>query len=63
MSTSVAEILRAFEDLSEAEQKDLAAEILRRSRAWDWPSLSDEDFVVNAEQLFKALDKVEGNDA
>jgi hypothetical protein len=63
MAASVADILRAFEHLSEAEQKDLAAEILRRSAHWDWPALSDEDFVLNAEQLFLELDQSEANDA
>lgn len=63
MAGNVAEILRAFERLSESEKKDLAAEILRRSVHWDWPPLSDEDFVLNAEELFLELDKREADDA
>jgi hypothetical protein len=63
MPASVPEILRAYEHLSEPEQKELAAEILRRSAHWDWPALSDEDFVLNAEQLFLELDRSEVDDA
>jgi hypothetical protein len=63
MTATVAEILHAFEHLSEPEQKDLAAEILRRSAHWHWPPLSDRDFVLNAEQLFIELDKAASNDA
>ena len=63
MPASVADILRAFERLSEPEKKDLTAEILRRSAHWDWPVLSDEDLVLNAEQLFLELDKSEANNA
>jgi hypothetical protein len=63
MPANVADILRAFEHLSEPEKKDLAAEILRRSVQWEWPALSDEDLVLNAEQLFLELDKTEADDA
>jgi hypothetical protein len=63
VTANIAEILRAFEHLSEPEQKDLAAEILRRSARWDWSPLSDEDFVLNAEQLFLELAKAEPDEA
>ena len=63
MAANVADLLRAFERLSESEQKDLATEILRRSAHWDWPALSDEDLVRNAEQLFLELDQREADDA
>ena len=63
MTAHILEILRAFEHLSEPEQEDLAAEILRQSARWDWSPLGDEDFVLNAEQLFLELDKTESDKA
>ncbi len=59
MAATVVEILRAFECLSEPEKKDLAAEILRRSTRWQWPPLSDEELVLNAEEVFLELDRAE----
>jgi hypothetical protein len=62
MAPSVPEILRAFEKLSEPEKKDLAAEILRRSAHLEWPPLSEEELILNAEEVFLQLDKAESAD-
>jgi hypothetical protein len=47
--------------LPEAEQRELAWEILRRTVNFDLPSLSDEELVLSAEELFLELDRREAN--
>jgi hypothetical protein len=59
MSTSVNEILHSFDQLSEAEQRELASEIIRRTIEFDLPPLTDEELVLNAETLFLELDQIE----
>ena len=59
MATIVEELLHSFELLPEAEKRELAAEILRRSLRFESPPLSDEDLVRNAEDLFLELDRRE----
>ena len=41
----------------------MACEILRRIRDVDFPPLSDEELVLNAEALFLELDRQEATDA
>ncbi|MBM3801356.1 MAG: hypothetical protein FJW26_03490 [Acidimicrobiia bacterium] len=59
MSPTVRELLLTFEGLSEAEKKELAWEILRRSAKFEILPLSDEELVLNAEELFLELDRRE----
>jgi hypothetical protein len=59
MSTTVEEILDSFDHLSEAEKRELASEIIRRTVEFDLPTLTDEEFIMNAEVLFLELDKRE----
>jgi len=59
MGTTVRDLLVSFESLSEAEKKEVASEILRRSAKFDILPLSDEEFVLNAEGLFLELDRRE----
>ena len=59
MATTVRNILQAFESLPENEKHELASEIIRRSNELNLPPLSDEDFVMNAEELFSDLDRRE----
>jgi len=57
MTTSVQHILHSFELLSEAEKWQLASEIILRTLEFDLPPLTDEELVLNAEEIFLALDK------
>ena len=59
MGTTVQDLLQSFEGLSEAEKKEVASEILRRSARFEILSLSDEELVLNAEELFLELDRQE----
>ena len=56
---TVRDLLQSFDSLSEADQKEVASEILRRSASFDLPPLSDEELIINAEQLFLELDRQE----
>jgi hypothetical protein len=56
MNSRVTAILEEFESLSEAEQRDLAAEILRRSSQWDNLPLTDNELAGLAEQQFLEFD-------
>ncbi|MFL6275317.1 MAG: hypothetical protein ACJ74G_08890 [Blastocatellia bacterium] len=59
MSVSVDELLHSFDQLSEAEKRELTSEIIRRTIDFDLPALTDEEFVLNAEALFLELDQRE----
>ena len=62
MTTSVQQLLHSFDLLPEAEKRELAWEILRRAVKFDLPSLSDEELVLSAEDLFLELDHREAQD-
>ncbi|MCT7958060.1 hypothetical protein [Laspinema palackyanum] len=57
MNTLAQEILKNFDDLPKTEQQAIAVEILNRVINFDVPPLTDEDLVLNAEELFLALDE------
>ncbi|MEG4072062.1 hypothetical protein QUA30_05140 [Microcoleus sp. Pol14C2] len=59
MTILVEELLNTFERLTDSERLDLVLEILRRTVYLDFPPLSDEDLVLNAEGLFLELDEEE----
>jgi hypothetical protein len=59
MSTTVEDILDSFNDLSEAEKRELVSEIIRRTAEMSFPPLTDEELVLNAEALFLELDQRE----
>jgi len=62
MNTSVKQILDSFDQLPESEKRELASEILRRTVKLDFPSMTDEELVLSAEELFLELDKRETED-
>lgn len=59
MTTVVHELLKTFDQLTDLEQMELASEILKRVIDLDFPPLSDQDLVFNAEELFLELDRQE----
>jgi hypothetical protein len=59
MTALAQEILNSFDRLPAPEQLEIAVEILRRLVNFDFPPLTDEDLVLNAEELFLALDHQE----
>ena len=61
MNTLAQELLKTFDDLPDTEQQLIAAEILKRVINFDIPPLTDEDLVLNAEELFLVLDEQETN--
>ncbi len=59
MTKSVEQLLKSFEQLPEAEKRELASEIIKRSLTFDLPELSDESLLLTADQIFLQLDKEE----
>jgi hypothetical protein len=59
MTTVAQEILNTFDSLPDSEQLEIALEILRRLVHFDFPPLTDEDLVLNAQELFLAIDRQE----
>jgi hypothetical protein len=62
MATSVRDLLQSFEDLSDDEKKEVASEMIRRLVKCDLAPLSEQELVLNAEELFLELDKQESQD-
>ncbi len=59
MTESVQQLLKSFEQLPEAEKRELASEIIRRSLTLGLPELSDEALLLAADQIFLGLDREE----
>jgi hypothetical protein len=59
MTTLVKELLSTFGSLPESERLEIAVEILKRVTNLDFPPLSDDDLVWNAEEIFLELDQQE----
>ncbi|WP_445171540.1 hypothetical protein [Microcoleus sp.] len=59
MTILVEELLKTFERLTDSERLHLVLEILKRTVYLDFPPLSDDDLVLNAEGLFLELDEEE----
>lgn len=57
MTALVEELLNTFEQLTDSERLDLVLEILKQTVYLDFPPLSDDDLVRNAEGLFLELDE------
>jgi hypothetical protein len=62
MATPVQQILDSFSRLPETDRRFVAAEIIRHTVTFDLPALSDEELVLNAEDLFLELDRREAAD-
>lgn len=61
MNAPVQELLSTFDNLTETEQREIALEILKRVTHLDFPPISDEELVLNAEALFLELDEQEAS--
>jgi len=59
MTALVQELLNTFERLTDSERLELVLEIFKRTIDLDFPPLSDQDLVLNAEALFLELDEEE----
>ena len=53
------DLLNSFEMLPEAEKRELASEITKRSLAFDMPQLSDDSLLLAADEIFLQLDRDE----
>lgn len=62
MTAKVLEVVDTFQRLSEAEQREALAEILRRSTAQECSSLSDAELTALADELFLEMDRAEARD-
>jgi hypothetical protein len=56
LTDAVQQLLKSFDALTEAEQREAAAELLRRVSQLEWPELPDGALVTAAEELFLDLD-------
>ena len=63
MMQTAKEIMTTFEQLPANEQREVAALILRRTLEIETPSLSDEELILSAEDIFLELDQREAEDA
>jgi hypothetical protein len=59
MTAITQEILHSFDRLPSEEQLEIAQQILRRLINFDFPSLTDDDLILSAEELFLDLDQQE----
>ena len=59
MTALAQELLKTFERLPDSEQLEIGLEILKRLIHLDFPPLSDEDLILNVEELFLELDRQE----
>ncbi|AFZ60463.1 hypothetical protein H6G54_01710 [Anabaena cylindrica FACHB-243] len=57
MTTLVKELLNTFDSLPESERLEIAVVILKRVTNLEFPPLSNEDLVWNAEEIFLELDE------
>jgi len=63
MGTPAENVIATFDELPDAEKREVAATILRRTLEIEYPPLSNDELVVSAEQTFLELDRREAEDA
>ena len=59
MTTTAIELLHEFGQLAECDQREVAQEILLRTRRWEYPDLTDDDLAAIADEAFCRLDAEE----
>lgn len=57
MNSQAQTILASFDMLSEKARYEVAIEILRRTKNMNFPPLTDDDLVANAEIVFLEVDQ------
>jgi hypothetical protein len=62
MSTDSQNVINGFEALPIVEQREVIAELLRKAAQWDTPSLSDDELVRLADDIFLEMDRREAAD-
>jgi hypothetical protein len=63
MGTPAENLIATFEQLPDAEKQEVASAILRRTLQIEFPSVSDAELVLSAEETFLELDRREAADA
>lgn len=63
MGTPAENLIASFDRLPDAEQREVASAILRRTLEIEFPPFSDEELVLSAEEIFLDLDRREAEDA
>jgi hypothetical protein len=61
MSTTAQQLLAYFDALPETVKFEVAFEILRRTKDFEFPPLTDDELIANAEAMFLELDRREMN--
>ncbi len=59
MSLAAQKIFDSIEQLPDDEKRGVVAEIIRRSAKFNFPPLTDEELILNAEGLLLELDERE----
>ena len=62
MGTPAQNFIASFDHLPDAEQREVASAILRRTLEIEFPSFSDDELVLSAEEIFLDLDRREAED-
>ena len=63
MGTPAQNIIDTFDGLPDSEKREVATAILRRTAEMEFPSISDDELVLSAEEIFLELDRREARDA
>lgn len=63
MGTPAENVINTFDGLPDSEKLEVAAVILRRTAEMEFPSLSDDELILSAEETFLELDRREAEDA
>ena len=61
MSTTAQQLLASFDALPETVKFEVAYEILRRTKDFEFPPLTDNELAANAEVIFLEFDQREMN--
>jgi hypothetical protein len=62
MSTDSQNLIAGFEALTLVEQREVMAELLRKTAQWDNPPLTDDELARLADETFLELDRREAED-
>ena len=63
LSVPLRDLLRAFDQLTDADRRVFFSEIMRRSKDLEWPALDEEDICRIADESFLEYDNREAADS